>query len=141
MTASFIADWFGNIGDAISAITPRAGVRRLSHGYTVKQHHTLTREVSGYMMTTPGWSTIRDGLGIDTYIEESFYRVPDIGVPTLALRDITALGSDIGKLTSLLSLLTQKLSGLSRHLPPNPATPKLSRAVGAKDLWGAHSHL
>jgi hypothetical protein len=136
---SFLVDRMVNVGDLISAITPRAGTKRITHGYSVKTRHILTRDVSNYNL--PNWQRARDGTGTDTLIEESFYRVPDIGVPTLALSDITTLNNDIGLLFSVLSITTQKLSNLSRVLPPTPKVIRLARPVNPKDRWAAHAHL
>jgi len=141
VTLSFVADWVANIGDLISAITPRAGTRQLSHGYSVRVKESLTRKVSNFVLPVAGWSTTRAASGTETYNVETYYRVPDIGNPTLALKDLDALKQDVGRLTSLLSLTTQKLSRLGRDLPPPERVVRLGVPVNRRDRWGGRDHL
>jgi len=138
---SFIVDRFVNIGDMISAITPRVGIRNLATGYTVKTTRKLTRKVSNFVVPSQSYIAERDGSGMDTLIEEAYYRYPDIGVPTLALTDITSLSRDVGLLTTLLSLTTQKLSKLQRFVPDPPKVNRLAITVGRRDRWEGVNHL
>lgn len=68
-TLSFVLDWFVNIGDYISAITPVAGVTRLAEWYTVTEELSALRTASNPTLTpaalSGGWALAYASGGTD----------------------------------------------------------------------------
>lgn len=124
MPLSFVADWIGNLGEFISAITPRVGVTVLCSWESYERDETLTRSVSGY--SSPSYTLTGGGSGMDSRQVVTKTRGQLLG-PSLAMKDITSLQNDISRLTSLAALVTQRLSGLSRN-DPGPAYRRINRS-------------
>lgn len=109
-TLSFVLDWFVNIGDMISALTPRLECDTLAQWITVKDV-TVTREVFNPFIGTKNDWLYTGSPAIGTVVVERYNRIP------------TNLGSEAGfsfrfdlnmsQTLSSLSLITQKLRTLS----------------------------
>jgi len=104
---SFVADWFGNIGDLIAALTPKAGFTFLASWTSTTYVTKLTRSVSGYQFSN--WVTSRDGKGNDSVVTTRYEREPVVHFG-LAHKDLTDLKNDVSRLTSLISILRSRLS-------------------------------
>jgi hypothetical protein len=84
---SFVADWVGNMGTFISALTPRSGVRRLA---TWCGYHTTINQiiaVTSYTMTLSGWVVTQAPTGFTTIRMEGRRRIPHIFGPSLYIRE------------------------------------------------------
>lgn len=113
---SFVVDWFANVGDYISALTPREGITYLTSGYSIT---TVTAAESSYdevgSHTQPnGWVSEYRG-GSQTRVVVAKQRVPTglgshvaITMKNNMHRDLL----DAYKVTASISLLTQRLSKL-----------------------------
>jgi hypothetical protein len=104
---SFVVDWFVNIGDYISAITPVVGLNRQCEWYSVRTRYALTETLGSLTSATPGWNASGGG---DTVLRviETTQRVPaslgdfvDINFNTNKL--------NVGQLLSSLSLIVSRL--------------------------------
>lgn len=113
-TLSFVADWFVNVGQFISALTPREGVSYLASGYVIDTVYansvmvkdTIVRKGSAHGWTG-GWS------GTQARVIQTKSRVPESLFGNVAIvwkrnahRDMLSTG----QVMSLLSLITQKLA-------------------------------
>lgn len=114
---SFVVDWFVNVGDFVSAITPSAGTRTLSMWTTTITTEKLTRRVSGYNFNVAGWSTSRDGSGTDSIEKVTVIRDPSNFAPSLAFRNLDELSNDASRLTSLIALFTTRVGDLTPYEP------------------------
>lgn len=113
---SFVVDWFANVGDFVSAITPSAGTRTLAMWTKVTIEEELTRQVSAYTFSAP-YITIRDGSGKDSVKRVTVHRDPRNFAPSLAFRDLTELKNDASRLTSLVALFTTRVGDLTPYEP------------------------
>lgn len=111
---SFVYDWFGNMGDYISAMTPMMGIRHLSNWTTVTETKRLTylSVPHANQVSVPSKATI-------TQTTKS--RTPSVNIPSLELRDFDSLANDALKLLDLIGISKQKLS---TSLKPGMASDK-----------------
>jgi hypothetical protein len=111
---SFVVDWFVNVGDYISALTPKAGVNTLGSWVVEKTKISTTR--------TPGaasyqdWICDRSPSGADTIVTESTVRRPSIGAPSLTFTSggLRSVLSDMRALDSF-ALLTQQFKRIAQR--------------------------
>lgn len=85
VTASFVADWFGNLGDFIGAIAPAPGWHQLGSCYTVTRTRRNQWTVTG---VGSGASYDVDENNISTYVRETSdkYRIPMLAPPGIIVR-------------------------------------------------------
>jgi hypothetical protein len=116
-TLSFVVDWFANVGDFISALTPRSGITPIASGYTLT---TVSAVVSHYgdkattLGTSPGWSGSRSG-GSLSRVTLAKSRVPcslHTLVGIVPKQNMHHELLDTFKITAGISLITQKLQKL-----------------------------
>lgn len=111
---SFVADWFANVGDFISALTPQSGIHYLSSGYTIT---TVTAGQSDYSWTVTytgpwGW-TGSFANGTHTRVTVAKSRVPTGLFPLIGLafkRNMHRDVLDTFKITAGISLITQRIA-------------------------------
>jgi hypothetical protein len=99
---SFVADWFGNIGQCLSAMTDFVGLEVIS-GYTTLSVETQYREQTIYLHPNPNIGGSGQWGGKHFYVE----RAPGFSLPTLALKPFKGLSTTRG--ATAISLLLQTL--------------------------------
>lgn len=114
-TLSFVVDWFANVGDYISSITPMLDVKVLSSGFSVTTVTACNANISirggpPAGVTTNYWSTWHDGS--QSRVEIAKRRVPadltdyrGLAIKSNMHKDVL----DAFKITAGISLLTQRL--------------------------------
>lgn len=101
---SFVADWFGNIGQCLSAMTDFVGMD-VSLAY-----NTLSEEITigGWDQSSyPGGPAVYNGFGTLTGHKISVSRGPGIPGPTLSLKPFNGLS--VTRAATAISLLLQQL--------------------------------
>lgn len=127
---SFVVDWFVNVGDFISALTPSAGTRTLSMWITTVTEEKTTRVCSNYILPISGWYTARPGTNTETIKRTTYQRDPRFFAPALAFRDLDGLKNDASKLTSLIALFTTRVGTLKPYEPV-----PVNRFVSGSKAW------
>lgn len=111
---SFVYDWVGNVGDFISALTPRAGVNILSQWTTVADERYIVLSGSNYRLDVAGWSTTKQDscevIGKVTFKT----RTPTVEAPSIAWRGFDKITSDALKVLDLISIFDQKLNNAAQ---------------------------
>lgn len=112
---SFVADWFLNIQDLISAATPKGGTRILGDWTTVKTTNVCSRTFTGAeVYNQPDWQIVRQPTGTCAYTHISKVRHVGAGNRFVGLtfrnRSIRSLlrGADLRNL-DLAALIYQRL--------------------------------
>lgn len=114
-TLSFVVDWFANVGEFISAITPVEGITYLASGYTVDivqaSNGTHKQRVTMKPGSSSGWTGAWDGAE-DSRVIVSSTRVPGDLISNISLALKSNMHRDIldtYKVTAGISLITQRL--------------------------------
>lgn len=113
---SFVVDWFGNVSNYISALTPRFDVEHLASGYTIStvdSYNSLYSTKCIYRRTA-GWAGSESG-GVHTDLILNKTRVPTSLYPLIGLHlkhNMHKSVLDTFKVTAAISLLTQRLQKL-----------------------------
>lgn len=121
-TLSFVADWFMNVGDVISALTPQEGITYLGSGYTITETTSANIHILQTMDKKAGVSTgYWKGTweGNQSRVVVATQRVPaPLGdqVRLVFKHDMHNDILDTFKVTALFSLITQRLHGLNSPL-------------------------
>jgi len=99
---SFVADWFGNVGQCLSACTDQVGLELL-HAYTTSSTETTVGYFASYSHPNPNIG------GSGNYRAKSFkvQRFPGIAAPTLRLKPFK--GFSLTRGVTAISLLLQQL--------------------------------
>lgn len=114
LTASFIADYFANIGEYLQALTELQRHTVRASGYTVETTIVSTREWLGVASKPTSWTISKTPTGKETreYYEKT--RVVPLPGPALAIRPIErALRPAASQ--NILSLITNQLTRLARR--------------------------
>lgn len=127
---SFVVDWFVNVGDFISALTPSAGTRTLSMWTTTIIEEKTTRVCSNYILPISGWYTTRAGTNTETVKRVTYQRDPRTFAPSLAFRELDSLKNDASRLTSLIALFTTRIGTLKPYEPL-----PVNRFVSGTKVW------
>jgi len=106
---SFLVDWVSNVGDLIAALTPIAGVTRISEGYTTSKVFTGTSTLSSITSTDPANWSVTGGGDTRTYVSIEKTRVPTN--LTGEIRLVLSMSLNLNQISEGFSLLTQKLNG------------------------------
>lgn len=113
-TLSFVADWFVNVGQLISALTPREGVSYLASGYvidTVYANSVVVKHTIARKSSADGWTG--SWSGTQARVKQTKSRVPEALLGNVAIvwkRNAHRDMLNTGQVMSLLSLITQKLA-------------------------------
>lgn len=79
---SFVVDWFVNVGDWITAMTPKLGVNILAEGVTVEHNRSIKRTIVGWSSggTSGGFWQVSNAVGslTDVYTENLKTRTPNL---------------------------------------------------------------
>lgn len=103
---SFVVDWFVNIGDLISALTPRFDITRLSEGYTIEKTTTIQEVLGPVTSALTGWAATGGG-DMATFVQKEKTRVPkNLGSN---VDFIFSPKINVGTITSAISLIIQRL--------------------------------
>lgn len=101
----FVLNWFVNVNDIVRALTPQPGVNRLAEWLTLTEGWTTTESLGALSAVPTGW-TASGGGDVVTYSAVTKTRIPtNLGAYVSPAFKINPL--NVGKLTSLLALLTQ----------------------------------
>jgi len=100
--SSFVADWFGNVGQCLSSMTDFVGLDVLS-GYTTLSVETQYYERTDYLHPNPNLGGTGSWSGKHFYVERS----PGFTGPTLALKPFKGFSPARG--ATAISLLVQSL--------------------------------
>ncbi|DAD50949.1 TPA_asm: maturation protein [ssRNA phage SRR6255733_3] len=77
---SFVVDWFLNLGDFISAISPKVGVRELASWTTVTVKELYESEERSSPRVVPNWTISDNRLGTQTVRVTRVTRTPGVSV-------------------------------------------------------------
>lgn len=108
---SFVYDWVANVGDFISALTPRAGVNILSQWTTITDERNIVLSGSNYRLEVDGWKTIQQDSCevVGSVVFKT--RTPIVEAPSIAWRGFDKITHDVLKVMDLLGIYDQKLNG------------------------------
>lgn len=113
---SFVVDWFVNLGDVISALTPKAGINWVASGYTVTFVDACEAAYSNKAFIQPGvqygWTGGYTG-GSQTRVTVAKSRVPCDLASSIGLKLRSNMHRDVldtYKVTASISLITQRLA-------------------------------
>ncbi|DAD52649.1 TPA_asm: maturation protein [ssRNA phage SRR7976299_12] len=113
ITASFIADYFANIGEYLQALTEIARHNIRASGYTVETTIKSTRTWTGVASKPSTWTISSVPTGVETRESYEKVRVPNLQGPALAIRPIErALRPAASQ--NILSLITTQLIKLAK---------------------------
>lgn len=106
---SFVVDWFANVGNFLSAITPYVGVQQLAQWVTVEEVITTTRSTtSTYLISSPGWSSTQNPSGTQSVTRVSKTRTPSL-TPSLLFLPRNKVAGDVWKTLDLAAMIQQRL--------------------------------
>lgn len=106
---SFVVDWFANVGDYLSAITPYVGVQQLAQWVTVREAITTARSTtSTYLISASGWSSTRNPSGTQSVTRTSVTRTPSL-TAGLSFLPRNKVAGDIWKTLDLSAMIYQQL--------------------------------
>lgn len=114
ITASFVADYFANVGEFLESLTELRRHKVIASGYTVETTIKSTREWTGVASKPSTWTLSQIPLGKETleYYEKA--RVVPLPGPALAVRPIErALRPAASQ--NILSLITNQLIKLAKR--------------------------
>lgn len=114
ITASFIADYFANVGEYLSALTELQRHNIRASGYTVETTIKSTREWLGVASKPTTWTISKTPIGMETleYYEKT--RVVPLPGPALAIRPIERAMRPAAS-QNILSLITNQLIKLAKR--------------------------
>lgn len=133
---SFVADWVSNLGDYISAITPKIGTNLLTEWYTVHETTTCVSTIGTSIITLNPDYTTTGGGAKRTRVVQANTRTPSNLGDYVAVQFEPSL--NLNRTVLSLSLLTQQLSRVSemdRTLKPKPYGLKKYQKV-----WQFYAH-
>lgn len=109
---SFVWDWFVNVGQFLSAVSPVTGVKQLSSWMTIREQTTIVQRCRGWQFSD--WVVKKDGAGARTVSIDTVSRRPGAPRPGLAVHSNVAAGfsRDNLKLVDLAILSFQRMKGL-----------------------------
>jgi len=112
VSCSFIVDWFANVGQFVSAITPAAGMRRINAWTVTKTDELLVRSTGNYFI--PSWDPhgTSGSRGSDSLRVKSYIRSRGVGLPGIVLKaNASDTFSDLAKVLDLITITQSKLGG------------------------------
>lgn len=110
---SFVFDWVTNLGDVISALTPKVGVTYLSQWYTIQKEHNSKTTLGPITGVNPDYAYTGGGDTRVLVVKEKT-RIPAT-LSTVVFPEIT-VEWNLNRTLLSASLLTQQLSKISKLL-------------------------
>lgn len=104
---SFVYDWFGNMSDFISAITPVGGLVHKGNWTSIITTNQLVLENSNFSLA--GWTTESQAPTAMTLKVTQKERYPTVNLPSLEWRGFDKVSSDALKILDLIGITKQKL--------------------------------
>lgn len=104
---SFVYDWFGNMGDFISAITPVGGLVHKGNWTTITTTNEYTLVHSNVSLVN--WTTVSQTPCSMTLKVVNKERYPTVNLPSLEWRGFDKVTSDALKVLDLIGITKQKL--------------------------------
>jgi len=112
VTLSWMVDWWFNVGEVLSALTPSSSYQSLSQWVTITRKRNVAQSVGSYSF--PGRNTTRNGSGVNSFYEEDKSRRPvalALNVrPTYKQGALPVFSADLAKQIDTICVVIQKMT-------------------------------